>query len=182
MARKNKKSKSALLSRLYRQKKLLKDIVKQHSKYAKRSNNKVDFEGKKRTEKTVSDILLDRGKEINNKITEIESQLKNYKSREEIKKFKKGEKQKVKGDLLKEVGNVWHRKDFDNHLNLSRIKKVNGFTKARDWDKIKSEADKMFLRMDSKDIACILEHKDGTAEIFLMKESKAHTKPKSKKK
>lgn len=180
MARKNKKSKKALLSRLYYHKKKLNQIIKQHKKYSKRSNNKFEFEGKRRTEKTISDILLDRGKEINNVISEIENSIKDYNSREEVKKFKKSDVKKIKGDLLKEVGNVWHRKDFDQHLNLPRIKKINGFIKTRDWDKIKSEADKMFLRMNSKDIACILEHKDGTAEIFLIKESKVVSKSKAK--
>lgn len=172
--RKLRQSKKALLSRLYYQKTKLKQISKEYEKYADRDNKKkVLYHGKKRTHKTIANLILEDGKRLNNLISQIENKIKNYTSKERFKKenIKSIKKKKQRGDILKEVGNVWHRKEFDQHINLSRVKAVNGFTKKFDYDRIHSLTDEMFLRMDSKDIACILEKPDGTATIFLIKDS-----------
>lgn len=174
--RKLKQSRAALISRLYYQKKKLKKIIVEYQVYSDRSKVKVMYGGKKRTHKTIADFLLNQAKKLNNLISSIELKISKYKSKEKVKKHteKSIRLKKKKGDLLKSIGNVWHRKDFDMHLNLSRISTVNEFSKRRDWDKIHSDADQMFLRMDSTDIVFILEKPTGNGKynafFFLAKE------------
>ncbi len=178
--RKLKQSQSAIKGRLYYQKSLLKKVSSEYALYSNRNNkSKVLFRGKKRTHKTISDILINEAKLINNKISEIENKLKRYKEKTNFKKLNKEEltKKKIVGkSRLKEIGNIWHRKEFDQNINLSRNKIVNGLDKSKDHDKIQSLSDEMFLRMDSTDIACILEFDNNTCEIFLLKEYKPEKK------
>lgn len=173
--RKLKQTKKSIKSRLYYQNKKLKKIEKQYSQVADRSEiKKIMFNGKLIKHKTVANTLLNEAKKINNLKSTIEAKLKKYTPRTKFKKLDLDfvKSKKVKGDVLKQIGNVWNRKDFDKIISLKRNRFINGFSKARDYDKIQAQADEMFLKMDSKDIVGILEKADGNCEFFLIKDYK----------
>lgn len=152
------------------QNKKLKEIAEEYKIYRKRNPKKlIKYEGRKRSEQTIANLILEKSKAVNNEISELESKLK-IKTKNQLVK-KKNYKNTEPNKELQKLGRVWDRKDFDELINDEKWQTINGKNKDKQLDEIYSEADELFMRMNSKNVIAVLEdNNNDTLEFFLIED------------
>lgn len=166
--KKLKSTKKAIQSRISYKKTKVKKLAKELKKYNDRDETtKKKFEGRKRTHKTIHDILSNRILDANK---EINKEAKLLKQKPKLKKFKDVSRKGLKkGDQLLRIGNLWNRSQLEEHLKHPKIKEVNGFKKSTHFPEIHNNIDEMFINAYDKYAQIILVRnlEKGTAQVYL---------------
>lgn len=166
------KTEQKLKDALYYQRRARKPIEKELNKYLELdSRKKYDFRGKKRTKKSIIDLLLNDAKKVNNKITPLEKKLDRFKYKIRRKYKVLDEFERGQGEFFWSGAKVWERKDAEGLIGglKGHFTHVGGLSIAKERDKVDLLLNSTFARMDSKQILCFhAKKKSKNLEIIVL--------------
>lgn len=151
------------------QKSKLNDLVNHIEKIRdKPLKQKIQFEGKKKSVKTVLNILLNRSTQVNNNLSEKESKLKNYRPRRKkfkVRTFKVDNTEDLENKIgladteIVEYYFAWNYSDaVESILSDIEVDYFNGLSVKKDSDLIMDYLFNVFENMRSRDIFTVIKN------------------------